>query len=115
VNIFAMASDTILSQLGIIIQTPAGEMTAIVTSKHDATRLRHKSGLSGLEMDTINASLQVSSADGTLLTQGDTVTVAEDDLAGDFDISKIEPVGGGLVKLHLTEHQTGSSDEDIWR
>ena len=110
-----MASDTILSQFGITIQTLAGDMTAIVTSKHDATRLRHKSGLSGLEMDTINASLQVSTADGALLSQGDTVTVAEDDLAGDFDILKIEPIGGGLVKLLLTEHQTGSADEDVWR
>ena len=114
-TVFSMASDTILSQLGITIQTPAGNMTAIVTSKHDATRLRHKSGLSGLEMDTINGSLQVSTADGALLSQGDTVTVAEDDLVGDFDISKIEPVGGGLVKLYLTEHQTGSTDEDVWR
>jgi hypothetical protein len=114
-NIFAMASDTILSQLGTTIQTPAGEMTAIVTSKHDATRLRHKSELSGLEMDAINASLQVSATDGALLSQGATVTVAEDDLNGNFDISKIEPIGGGLVKLHLTEHQTGSADEDIWR
>ena len=114
-NVFSMASDTILSQLGITIQTPAGEMTAIITSKHDATRLRHKSGLSGLEMDTINASLQVSTADGSLLSQGDTVTVEDDDLVGDFDISKIEPMGSGLVKLHLTDHQTGSTDEDIWR
>jgi hypothetical protein len=114
-SVFSMASDTILSQLGTIIQTPAGDMTAIATSKHDATRLRHKSGLSGLEMDTINASLQVSAADGALLSQGDTVTVAEDDMAGDFDILKIEPLSGELVKLHLTDHQTGSTDEDVWR
>ena len=114
-NPFTMAAETVLSQLGITIQTPAGEMTAIVTSKHDNTRLRHKSGLSGLDMDAINASLQVSATDGALLSQGDTVTVAEDDLVGNFDVSKIEPIGGGLVKLHLTEHQSGSIDEDVWR
>jgi hypothetical protein len=49
------------------------------------------------------------------LSKGDTVTVSEDDLNGDFDITQIKQLGGGLVKLHLTENQTGSTNEDVWR
>jgi hypothetical protein len=114
-DVFSLAADSLISRLGATIQTPAGEMSALIISKRQTTRLQHKNGFEGMDMDVVNASLQVSVADVKKLLQGDTITVAEDELAGDFDIAKIESIGGGLVKLHLTEHQTGSTDEDIWR
>ncbi len=115
-HLFSIASDTLMHQFGVPIETPAGPMTALVSIDREETQLRHKSGFQGVAMDTVNASLQVAAADGALLSIGDMVSVDSDELDGSFDIVRKEPISGSLVRLVLTHHQEGGSQaEDIWR
>ncbi len=115
-QLLSLAANTLFYQFGVPIETPAGLMTALVSVDRDETRLRHKSGFQGVEMSTVNASLQVAAVDGALLSIGDTVSLASDELTGSFDIVHKEPVSGGLIRLVLTEHQDGNNQvEDIWR
>ena len=115
-HLFSIASNTLMFQFGVPIETPAGPMTALVSVDRDETRLRHKSGLQGVTMDTVNASLQVTAVDAERLSIGDTVTIASEELTDSFDIVRKNPVSGGLVRLVLTEHQDGGDqEEDLWR
>lgn len=97
-----------LRTFGQTIQTPAGEMQAVVRVKRNQEYLKVKGR--GIEIDRDQSYIAVTEANAALLSKGQSITAQ----GQSYDIVKPVPYNG-FVRFLLVESQISNPTQGVWQ
>lgn len=113
-DLMAKAGADVLRHLGEPVETPAGEVTALVDEVDEDVRLRRTGSSSsdhGLETDMRPLRLVVAAADEDSMPPGSVVVVR----GGEYEALDPRPRGYGMAEVPLVVAQASDPDGTAWR